>query len=76
MLIDRMYCVEWDQGTGSWRLVWDDTDRRTPAAYYTVDEADKRRSEMAKAFPQYKYRVVGYEHRAARSTTVRGTIHD
>lgn len=57
-----MYCVEWDQGTGAWRLVWDRLDRETPAAYYTADEAEERRSDMAAKFPEYKYRVVGYEH--------------
>lgn len=63
-IFDRLYVVQWSDDGHGWWVVWDDTDgRKVPAAYYTADEAEKRRARMADQHPDAVYRVVGFEHR-------------
>lgn len=66
MTIDRLFCVQFAaKGAAeyAWSLVVDEErERIVPAAYMTVEEAERRRSEMTAAHPDYAYRVVGFSH--------------
>lgn len=61
---ERIYVVQWSDDGTSWWVVFDQDDdgRKVPAAYFTVGEAEHRRTLMEDEFEDASYRVVGYEH--------------